>query len=57
MMSQRSVLAVRPAAGISVPHFSPAQIRGEGDKVIAQIRDALQHGRPVEAITTVPAAL
>jgi very-short-patch-repair endonuclease len=44
------------AAGISVLHFSPAQIRGDGDKVIAQIRDALQHGRPAEGITTVPAA-
>ncbi len=44
------------AAGISVLHFSPSQIRRERDKVVAQIRDALRNGRPARAITTVPAA-
>jgi hypothetical protein len=45
------------AAGIIVLHFfSPAQIRGEGNKVIAQISGALRHGRPAAGITTVPAA-
>jgi hypothetical protein len=44
------------AAGISVLHFSPSQIRHEGDKVITQIRDALRNGRPAGSITTVPVA-
>ncbi len=44
------------AAGISVLHFSPGQIRQQGGKVIMQIRDALRNGRPAAAIRTVPAA-
>jgi very-short-patch-repair endonuclease len=44
------------AAGISVIHVSPRQIRTEPDVIVGYIADALQHGRPAAGIVTLPAA-
>jgi hypothetical protein len=44
------------AAGISVIHVSPRQIRNEPDLVVGYIVEALRHGRPAANIVTLPAA-
>ena len=44
------------AAGISVIHVSPRQIRTEPNLVVGYINDALRRGRPVEGVITMPAA-
>jgi hypothetical protein len=44
------------AAGISVLHFSPHQIRQKPGRVAEEIAAALRNGRPATGIRTVPAA-
>ena len=44
------------AAGISVIHVSPRQIRTEPNVVVSYITQALKHGRPAENIVTLAAA-
>jgi len=44
------------AAGISVIHVSPRQIRTEPQVVVGYITQALRRGRPVEGVVTLPAA-
>ncbi len=44
------------AAGITHLHVSPSEIRTDPGALIAQIRGALAHGRPIAGITWQPAA-
>lgn len=44
------------AAGISVIHVSPRQIRTEPDVVVGYITEALRHGRSLEHVVALPAA-
>jgi very-short-patch-repair endonuclease len=43
------------AAGISVIHVSPRQVRTEPDRIVANIAAALRNGRPAAGIVTLPA--
>jgi hypothetical protein len=43
------------AAGISVIHVSPLQIRTEPGRILRDIDAALRHGRPAAGIMTLPA--
>jgi very-short-patch-repair endonuclease len=44
------------AAGISVIHVSPRQIRTEPDVIVGYISEALRRGRPAAGVVTLPAA-
>jgi hypothetical protein len=44
------------AAGISHLHFSPGEMHRDPDSLVAQIRHALRHGRPLPGIAWQPAA-
>jgi len=44
------------AAGLSVIHLSPSQLRSQARKIVADIADALASGRPAAGVTWLPAA-